>query len=129
VYKRQVEDIVYINYIGTPLDGDCIPMIDRNHQAACETYCRIQAFEEDLLLGKIHQSLYFDWKQRFDGMIQGAKGGFDSWDRDDWAHMLIIMGDKIPKIGHMKLAHKEPFSASPELEQRSITLMGRDATN
>lgn len=96
---------IMINYWGSPLDENCMPMIDRNHQPACETYCKIQAFEEDVLLNKINQNLYFDWKERYDGMIQGVKGGFDNWSSEDFAKMTIVMGDMLPKIGYMPLAH------------------------
>lgn len=55
-------------------------------------------------------------------MIQGAKGGVNSWTRDDWSKMTIIMGDKIPRIGHMALAHRDIFEASPENVAFPITM-------
>lgn len=106
VINRDVEgDRVMINFWGTPLDDDCMPLIERVHQPACETYCKIQAFEEDMTMNKINQNLYFDWKQRFDGQIQGVKGGVEGWSSQDWAKMTIVMGDMLPKIGYMPLAH------------------------
>lgn len=106
VINRDIEgNRVMINFWGTPLDDDCMPLIQRAHQPACETYCKIQSFEEDMALGKINQNLYFDWKQRFDGQIQGVKGGVEGWSSEDWAKMTIVMGDMLPRIGYMPLAH------------------------
>lgn len=103
-------DRVMINYIGTPLDDDtCLPLINADHQPACETFCKINAFEEHSAFNKISVNLYHDWKQRFDGMIQGVKGGVRGWSRDKFAKMTIIMGDKLPRIGFMTLAHREVF--------------------
>ena len=88
--KDPKNPVVLVNYIGTALDSDCLPQIDRNHQPACETWCKIQEFEEEALHGKIDRTLYFDWKQRFDGQIQAVKGGVDKWDDQDWAKMTMI---------------------------------------
>ena len=108
-------DRVMINYIGTPLDDDtCLPLINADHQPACETFCKINAFEEASAFNKISVNLYHDWKQRFDGQIQGVKGGVRGWSRDKFAKMTIIMGDKIPRIGFMTLAHREIFDKFKE---------------
>lgn len=97
------EDIVYINYVGTPIDKDCLPLIYKDHQAACETYCKINSFEEDVMFNKINHNLYFDWKQRFDGMIQGAKVNFRDWDNQRYEDMDIIFANQIPKVGYVPL--------------------------
>jgi hypothetical protein len=99
--------IVYLNYIGTPLDDDCYPLIHKDHQAACETYCKINSFEEDMMTGKINSNVFFDWKQRFDGMIQGAKVSFRDWDGERYEQMNIIIGSQIPKIGFVPMANDQ----------------------
>lgn len=98
-------ETLYINYVGTPIDEDCMPLIHSDHQPACETYCKINSFAEDFLLAKINQNEYNDWKLRFDGMIQSAKGWGRRWDNQKLQHMDIIFGDQIPRIGYMPLAH------------------------
>ena len=109
--KDPKEKRVMINYIGTPLDENCMPLINSDHQPACETYCKINLFEEKALNNRINQNLYFDWKQRFDGMIQGVKGGVRGWDRQKWAKMTIVMGDELPHIGFMPLANNDIFNS------------------
>ena len=59
--KRFEEDVVWINYIGTPMGDDCIPLIYEPHYPACETFCKIQGFEGDILHGTINSSLYMVW--------------------------------------------------------------------
>ncbi len=101
------EDKLYINYVGTPLDKDCLPLIHKDHQAACETYCKINSFEEDALLGQINMSVFADWKQRFDGMIQSAKVSFRDWDNSRYERMNIIMGSQIPRVGYVPMANSQ----------------------
>jgi len=99
------KDVVWINYIGTPMNDDCMPLIDVDHFPACETLCKINAFEGDALYGEISQAVFMDWKDRYDGMIQGVKGGVKNWTAQDFAEMTVIMGNEIPKIGFMPLAN------------------------
>jgi len=102
-YEKKV---IWINYVGTALDDNCIPLIDENHYPACETLCKINGFELEATYGEISMNIYMDWKQRFDGMIQGAKGDVRDWDAKTWAQMTVIMGNEIPRIGYQPLAHQ-----------------------
>lgn len=102
-YKK---DVIWINYIGTPIDEQCLPLIYEDHFPACETLCKINGFEGDALYSEVNQNIYGDWKQRFDGMIQGVKGGYRNWTAQDFADMTIIMGNEITHIGFQPLAHK-----------------------
>ena len=99
------EPTVSINYIGTPIDDDCIPTINEDHLPACEVFCKINAFEVDALYSEINQNVYADWKVRFDNMIQGVKGGFRDWSAQEYEDMMTIQGDTIPRIGPMPLAN------------------------
>ena len=101
------EETIYLNYVGTPINEDCIPLIHADHQPACETFCLINHFMEDALNNKINQNMYFDWKQRFDGMIQAAKAYGRDWDAQRLQRMDIILGSQIPKIGFMPLVHND----------------------
>ena len=103
--QKYDKNVVWINFIGTALNSDCIPLIDENHYPACLTYCQIQGFEYEALYGEINMTVYMDWKQRFDGMIQGCKSDIRDWSSQDWEHMLVVMGNEIPRIGPMDLAH------------------------
>lgn len=106
VNENYNKDTVSINYAGTPLDRDtCMPLIYVSHKPACEVYCKIQHYEEDVLLAKVNQNIYFDWKQRFDNMIQSAKVNFENWGAQEFNHMTIIHGNELPRIGFTPLAH------------------------
>jgi len=100
------KDTISINYIGTPIDDDCMPTIDEDHIIACETLCKINGFESDLLYGEINQNLYYDWKNRFDLMCQSAKGGYRNWSAQDFGDMMTIQGNEIPRIGYQPLVTK-----------------------
>ena len=99
-YKK---DVIAINYIGTPIDKDCLPMIHEDHFPACETFCKINNFEELALYNEINQGIFNDWKVRFDGQIQGVKGGFRDWGSQEFGDMMVIHGNEIPRIGFMPL--------------------------
>jgi len=101
------EEVIYMNFVGTPMNEDCIPLIHKDHQPACEAYCKINYFTEDALNGKINQNMYFDWTQRFDGMIQAAKAYGREWDAQRLQKMDIIFGDQIPRIGFIPLRHND----------------------
>jgi len=105
IKNSKVGDEFFINYVGTPIDERGIPMIHKDHQPACETYCKIQAFQEEALNRTIDMNLYNNWQERFDGMCQSAKGGFRSWDSQRFQRMNIILGNQIPRIGFMPLSH------------------------
>jgi len=94
---------IALNYIGTPVDKDCIPLINEDHFSACETLCKINGFEVDALYNDINQGMYQDWKQRFDGMIQGVKGGFRNWSAQEFNDMVTIQGNEIPRVGRQPL--------------------------
>lgn len=100
------KDTISINYIGTPINDECMPTINEDHIIACETLCKINGFEGEVLYGEINQNVYYDWKKRFDGMIQGAKGGFKDWSAQDFGDMMIIQGNEIPRIGYQPLVTK-----------------------
>jgi len=99
------KDTIWINYIGTPIDDDCMPLIKEQHYPACETFCKLQGFEYDAIYGKMNVSMYANWQQRFDGMIQAVKSDIRDWSSQEWADMTIIHGNEIPKIGYMPLAN------------------------
>jgi len=98
------KDVIAINFIGNPIDDNCMPLINEDYVFACETFCKINGFENDMLYNKINQNVYFDWTNRFDGMLQGAKGSFVDWGAQEFGEMMVIMGNEIPKIGYQPLA-------------------------
>jgi len=109
------EDVIWINYIGTPMDlKSCMPLIDANHYIACETLCIINGFAEEAMFSQsgLNQNEYQDLKLRFDNQIQAPKSDMRNWGSQDFADMVIIMGDEIPKIGFQPLANNYTNNAT-----------------
>ncbi len=98
---------IYINYIGTPIDDNGIPLIPKSQIIACETYCKLKAFEEDVAYGEFDASLYMMWDQKLTNMISAGKNDWRFKDRYAIDKLNIIHGNLVPVIANIKLAHKE----------------------
>lgn len=96
-------ETIYINYVGLPLDDDGIPLILKGHEPACETFCKINFFEEKVALGEFSPDLWEKWNQQFSGQITSAKQSVRHMDRYDIDKLNIIKGNMIIKIGSMPI--------------------------
>jgi len=97
---------IYINYKGNAIDLETgIPLCLRSHEFVCENYCKIKAFEEDILLQKISASMYQYWTTQLAGMITATKQNYMHKDRAQVNDIAIIHGNMISRIGHLPLAH------------------------
>lgn len=100
-------DSVMLNYIGSPIDVDGGSLIVKGHENACEQYCKLQAFEEDYVNGKINQNAYMDWQRTFSGMMQNIKQDVKNLDMDKLNKLDIIHGNMIPRIGRLVLKQNQ----------------------
>lgn len=92
-------DEIFIDYIGLVLDDDCKPMIHEKHIQACETFCKMQMFEEEYAMGKFNINLWREWQQGLPGMIQAAKGSnYRQFSRDHLTNINIIRGNMFPRL-------------------------------
>lgn len=98
---------IYINYIGTPIDENGIPLIPKTQQIACETYCKVKGFEEDVAYGNFNAQLWMMWKNELTPMISAGKNDYRFRDRHAIDKLNIIHGNLTPVIANIKLVHKE----------------------
>lgn len=102
-------DTIYLNYTGTNVDLETgIPLCVQGHQFVCETYCKIQAFEEDVSLNNFSANLYAAWMQSLGGLIAAAKQDiYQHKERNEINKITIIKGNMLPRIGNLPLKHKQ----------------------
>jgi len=107
--EAYTEDTVYINFSGTPIDSDTgYPLIPKGHENACETFCKIRLFEEQVLLGKVDKQIWMGWERQFGGQIANAKS--DPYRQKVANHLKqlnTIRGEMLPRIGRLELSHKK----------------------
>ena len=99
-------DHVYINFVGTALSDEGEPLIIKGHENACETFCKIRLFEEDVAYGRFNMQLWAMWKEEFSGQVAASKSDMRHFDRQHFNKLNIIRGNMIPKIGGLVLFHK-----------------------
>lgn len=96
-------DKVYINYIGTPISEDGVPLIAKGHEAACELYCMTKIYFEDSLYGRINQQLYEQWSQRFNNAVIAIRQSAKRVDRAK-LQTYDAMKYAVMRIGRLQLA-------------------------
>lgn len=98
---------IYLNYIGTNIDVKTgIPLCLRGHEFVCETYCKIQAFEEDVTLKNFDANMYALWINSLPGLIAAAKQDVHQHiSREMVNRNIIIRANMIPMIGKLELSH------------------------
>lgn len=94
---------VYINYIGTPVNRDGIPLIVRAHEMACLYYSLYNSLMEVASEGKFDMSMWGLFRNETPLRIAEAIGSKRHRDSADMNHLDIIRGNMVPKIGSMSL--------------------------
>ena len=101
-------DYIYINFIGTPINDDGMPMIAKGHEQACETYCLLRMFAEDSIYRKIDPNLYNLWEQKFQGQVTNIKQSVRRFDRNKM-NVLNAMKYSVMRIGNLRLASNDIY--------------------
>jgi len=74
--------VLTVEFMGVPLDEDCMPLVAASHKEACKKYCIMQLFadeaETNINMYKIQQNRTAE----FAGLVIKAKQGFREWTRD-----------------------------------------------
>lgn len=98
---------IYLNYIGTSIDlVTGTPLCLKGHEFVCETYCKLQAYEEDVALKNFAPDMYALWQGSLPGLIAAAKQDvYRHMDRSQVNNRVIIRGNMIPRIGTLELSH------------------------
>lgn len=101
-------DVVYLNYIGMPVDHDGVPMIAKGHETACELFCYTKIYFEDNLQGKIRGDLYESWEQRFSNAVINIRQSMKNVDRGKLQVYDALKYAPI-RIGRLRLASNDIY--------------------
>ena len=102
-------EYIFIDYAGVNIDeeGECL--IVKGHEEACKMYCKLQMFEEDMVMGRFPKDVYAQWSELFSGMYMAARSNYQHKDRKQIDNLTIIRANMIPKIGSLIL-DRDQFS-------------------
>lgn len=98
---------LYLNYVGINIDettGELL--IVKGHEEACKTFCKIEAFTEDVAYGRFSKDLWYLWKEEFSGQFKASRYNIQHKSRLDIDNLNIIRGNMIPKIAGIELYHE-----------------------
>ena len=99
--------IVYVNYLGIPVDSDGNPLILRGHEQAVVTFCILQLITPLHLAGKLkNPAIYAEYTDKLNYQCHASKNGYRHKDRADVNRDVIVWGNLIPKIGGLLLANE-----------------------
>jgi hypothetical protein len=103
---------IHLNYEGTNIDLKTgTPLCAKGHEFICETFCKLQAFEEDVSLKNFSSELYGLWLNSLSGLVAAAKQDiYQHKTRQDNDRITVIKGNMIPMIGNLPLKHKQFIS-------------------
>jgi hypothetical protein len=99
-------DVIYINYFGSVVNEEGVPLVPKQYINAAETFCKINAFEEEVAQGTFSMSMWDLWNQQLTGQTMNARSDFRHMDQRTIDKWNIIKGNMIPIIANVKLSHK-----------------------
>lgn len=110
-YLRLPEDfrgtVIYINYIGIPVDNEGIPLILKGHEQANVSFCVLQLLTPLHMAGQLkNPNVYAEYTDKVNYQCHAAKNGYRHKDRAAVNQEVIVWGNTIPKIGGLLLAHE-----------------------
>jgi hypothetical protein len=97
--------IVYINYVGIPIDVNGDPLIVSGHEEACKQYCMTQILYEDYINQKVPMQIWMEMDRKFSGMITACKQDMRQFTREDFNKLIKIRASMISRIGRITLKH------------------------
>jgi hypothetical protein len=100
---------IYLNYIGIPITDNGNPLIHKTHEPACEMFCKIKMFEEDVANGKFPVNLHENWNMRFGNMCSAANQDMRNYMRSDFNKLHRIRGMMINRIGQTTLRNNMDY--------------------
>jgi len=102
------ETTIYLNYVGIPVDPETgYVLIAKGHEIACETFCLMRAFEEDVAMGKFNMNFWARWEAQFPGQIINALSNpFRHKTQQHLKDLETIRFNALPRIGKVELSHE-----------------------
>ena len=101
-------EFVYMNYWGTPITEDGIPLIAKGHEKSCELYCMTKIYFEDSIYGKINPQQYEMWCQQFNNSVIAIKQQAKRWDRSK-LQTFDALKYSVMRIGRLRLASNDIY--------------------
>lgn len=119
---------IRIEFLGVPLDYDCMPLVAASHRDACRRYVIIQLFEDeaasDFSLYKIQANRWTE----FAGIVLKAKQGFREWTIDAIASLSLHRYNEPFKDLYYKLAerHGDVFTSMMKVGGREFSTINEE---
>lgn len=100
-------NVVFLNYLGVPVDKEGIPLVGKGHEQACTTFCIMQSLLPFHIAGTLkNPMIYAEYEDRLNYQCIASRNGYRHKDRNELNKMDIIFGNMIPKIGSLQLVHE-----------------------
>jgi len=106
--------ILNVEFLGVPLDDDCMPLIAASHKMACMQYVIMQLFAEEADYDISKWKMQSFRKEEFSAMVTAAKQGYREWSEDAINSLL-------------RFKYNEPFKDLQTRYNQRIGMIGIDA--
>lgn len=93
----------YINYLGTKVNDEGIPVIHQGHVNAMVTFCIMKRLEEQMLLGNVPMGLHDKYEKKFSNQITHIKQSAQYKDKQHYDNVNIIRFNMLKKVGQKRL--------------------------
>lgn len=106
-YIPSSNEIIYINYIGIPVDPETgYPLLLKGHEQALYWGCLTRMYEEDYLTQNIHGNIYNDMTIRYETALNAADNGFRHHTRNDMKEYMAVVLNAIQKANRLPMQTK-----------------------
>lgn len=89
---------IYVNFVGMAITKEGDVLVFDSHRPACETYCKIKMFEEDVAMGKFDKQIWAAWNQQFSGQIIAGRSTYRHLSRRQLNDLNIVRGSQVRRI-------------------------------
>lgn len=98
-------DVVYLSFIGNPVDDNGTPLIVKDHKQACITYCTMKLLYEDYYLGGANVR-YEELSARFSNQTVACRQSVRHLPAEHFNKLNVVNGDMLESIGSMRVVNK-----------------------
>ncbi len=76
-------EVMMVEFLGVPVDDDCMPLIAASHREACNHYCIMNIIRPEALNDFNKFRMLEAMEERFNGMVTSVRQGFREWTEGD----------------------------------------------
>jgi hypothetical protein len=87
--KKHDGKIMVIEFLGVPIDENCLPLIAASHRMACQDFCIINMLRPEYITDLHKSRLLFAMEESFSGKITAIKQGFREWTEADIQRLAL----------------------------------------